>query len=59
MYYRKETLSEVIARVELEVKKQFEQYKANERYQQAWKDIKLSPWYKAMQNRNYSSFVDL
>ena len=59
MYHRKETLSEVIARVELEVKKQFEQYKANERYLQAWKDIKLSPWYKVIQNRNYSLFADL
>lgn len=57
MYYKKETLTDVIARVELEVKKQLDQYQANERYKQAWKDIKLSPGYEAM--LNHISFVDL
>ena len=59
MYYRKETLSEAIDRIKLEVKKQFDQYHANERYKQAWKDIKLCPSYQAMMNMNYTSFVDL
>ena len=57
MYYRKETLSEAIDRIKLEVKKQFDQYHANERYKQAWKEIKLSPWWENY--INYTSFVDL
>jgi hypothetical protein len=57
MYYRKETLSEAIDRIKLEVKKLVDEYHANERYKQAWKEIKLSPWWENY--INYTSFVDL
>jgi hypothetical protein len=57
MYYRKETLSEAIDRIKLEVKKLVDEYHANERYKQAWKDIRLSPWWENY--TNYTWFVDL